>query len=192
MASSGAVDPAGGNYHNPGSNRSKHSLRSSIRDACEDTKLCSTAGASRDLCHGYPVPDRQDIARVTPVTFPAIATAMVLLSFIAKVSICALYARVFVDPKFRRKVRFVLYFFTGHFVLYLFLAALQCVPVQSVWDRTIEGRCLNLFAISYTGAAGSILEDILLIIMPIPELMKLQLGRQKKLALGFMFAVGSL
>ncbi|CCF44076.1 integral membrane protein [Colletotrichum higginsianum] len=116
----------------------------------------------------------------------------VLLLFIAKVSICALYARVFVDPKFRRKVRFVLYFFTGHFVLYLFLAALQCVPVQSVWDRTIEGRCLNLFAISYTGAAGSILEDILLIIMPIPELMKLQLGRQKKLALGFMFAVGSL
>lgn len=113
-------------------------------------------------------------------------------SFIAKVSICALYARVFVDPKFRRKVRFVLYFLTGHFVLYLFLAALQCVPVQSVWDRTIDGHCLNLFAISYTGAAGSILEDILLIIMPIPELMKLQLGRQKKLALGFMFAVGSL
>ncbi|CCF35247.1 hypothetical protein CH063_07076 [Colletotrichum higginsianum] len=84
MASSGAVDPAGGNYHNPGSNRSKHSLRSSIRDACEDTKLCSTAGASRDLCHGYPVPDRQDIARVTPVTFPAIATAMVLLRFVSR------------------------------------------------------------------------------------------------------------
>ncbi|WQF80670.1 hypothetical protein CDEST_05684 [Colletotrichum destructivum] len=112
-------------------------------------------------------------------------------SFIAKVSICALYARVFVDPKFRRKVQFVLYFLTFHLVLYTFLVALQCVPVQSVWDRTIEGRCLNLFAISYTGAAGTILEDILLIIMPIPELMKLKLGRQKKFALGFLFAVGS-
>ncbi|KAJ0161790.1 hypothetical protein CTA2_5596 [Colletotrichum tanaceti] len=115
---------------------------------------------------------------------------VVMLS-VAKVSICALYARVFVDPKFRRNVRFVLYFFVAHFLLYGGLVSLQCMPVRAAWDRSVNGRCLNLFAIGYTGAATVILEDLVLIAMPIPELMKLQLSLQKKLALGFMLAVGS-
>nr|XP_036589603.1 uncharacterized protein CTRU02_00357 [Colletotrichum truncatum]KAF6801608.1 integral membrane protein [Colletotrichum truncatum] len=61
----------------------------------------------------------------------------------------------------------------------------------SIWDRSIEGQCLNISAIGYAGAACSILEDVVLFVIPIPELLKLQLSRKKKIALVFMFSVAS-
>ncbi|WYZ42299.1 hypothetical protein EsH8_V_001194 [Colletotrichum jinshuiense] len=76
-------------------------------------------------------------------------------------------------------------------LVYFFIIVFQCLPVQAIWDRSINGRCLDLLAISYTGATGAILQDVILVIMPIPELMKLQLSRKKRLSLVFIFGLGS-
>ncbi|KAJ0303266.1 hypothetical protein COL5a_005963 [Colletotrichum fioriniae] len=116
----------------------------------------------------------------------------IFVQVFAKASIACFYSRVFTNQKFRLAVKFFMVFLFVHGFMFLLLMVFQCLPIESIWDRSIQGRCLNVSAISYGGAACSILEDIVLIVIPIPELMKLQLGKKKRTALVCMFAIGSL
>ena len=59
-------------------------------------------------------------------------------------------------------------------------------------DRNLEGRCLNLTTVGWAGGAFSIAEDVFLLVLPIPELWKLQMGRKKKFGLFLLFSLGSL
>ncbi|KAK1633934.1 hypothetical protein BDP81DRAFT_379221 [Colletotrichum phormii] len=115
----------------------------------------------------------------------------VFIQVFAKASIACFYSRVFTNRKFRLAVKFYMVFLFSHGFMFLLLTVFQCLPIQSIWNRSIQGHCLNMSAISYAGAACSIIEDIILIVIPIPELMKLQLGKKKRLALVCMFAIGS-
>ncbi|KAJ0309499.1 uncharacterized protein N0V96_003078 [Colletotrichum fioriniae] len=109
----------------------------------------------------------------------------------AKISIACFYYRVFTGKTFRLKTNIFLIFLTTRSLLFLLLIIFQCTPIQSIWNRAIPSQCLNISAISYGGAACSILEDIVLIALPVPELMRLQLDKKKKAALFGMFALGS-
>lgn len=126
-------------------------------------------------------------------TLTRVSPSILTCSISAKASICCFCARVFTN---NRRVRFVTMGFMTilltHGLMFLFLVAFQCLPVQSIWDRSMEGRCLDLNALGYAGASVNILEDVLLFVMPVPELMKLQLSTKKRLALVFMFSVASL
>lgn len=105
---------------------------------------------------------------------------------------CAFYYRVFSNPRFRLVAKFFFVFMIGHAAIYFFVVVFQCLPVEAIWDRSVKGHCLNISVIGYTGAGLTILEDVVLVLMPIPELMKLKLGVQKKLGLVLMFTMGSL
>ncbi|KAL6401424.1 hypothetical protein AUP68_15294 [Ilyonectria robusta] len=116
----------------------------------------------------------------------------ILIQVSAKGSILALYSRLFSNRNFRMQVWAVAVFLLSHSLVFVGLVIFQCTPISSIWNRNLDGKCLNLTAIGYAGAAFSIVEDIVLLIMPIPELLKLQLGTRKKAALLFMFSIGSL
>ncbi|KXH33044.1 hypothetical protein CSIM01_05179 [Colletotrichum simmondsii] len=109
----------------------------------------------------------------------------------AKISIACFYYRVFTGKTFRLKINIFLIFLTTRSLMFLLLVIFQCTPIQSIWNRAIPSQCLNLSAISSGGAACSILEDIVLIVLPVPELLRLQLDKKKKAALFGMFALGS-
>lgn len=79
-----------------------------------------------------------------------------------------------------------------HGLIFFFLIVFQCIPLAMIWNKSVKGRCLNITAIGYTAAIIGIMEDIVLLIMPIPILLQLQLGLKKKLGLVFMFSLGSL
>ncbi|KAH8663247.1 hypothetical protein BGZ61DRAFT_462788 [Ilyonectria robusta] len=115
----------------------------------------------------------------------------ILIQVSAKGSILALYSRLFSNRNFRMQVWAVAVFLLSHSLVFVGLVIFQCTPISSIWNRNLDGKCLNLTAIGYAGAAFSIVEDIVLLIMPIPELLKLQLGTRKKAALLFMFSIGS-
>jgi hypothetical protein len=81
----------------------------------------------------------------------------------------------------------------AHTISFLFAVAFQCVPVPSFWDPFIvKKHCINLSVLIYMGGALSIFEDIVIMLLPIYELKGLNLGLRKKVALAFMFALGSL
>lgn len=51
---------------------------------------------------------------------------------------------------------------------------------------------MDLNRLAYANSAMSIIQDLLIVILPLPVLVKLNMGRKKKIGVGFMFAVGSL
>ncbi|KAK1979116.1 hypothetical protein LZ30DRAFT_190010 [Colletotrichum cereale] len=108
----------------------------------------------------------------------------------AKVSLSAFYCRVFMNQTFLFTNYLLISLYLVKGVLFLFLIVFQCLPIQAVWDLSIDGHCLDTSIISYSAAAVTIAEDIVLLVVPIPELLKLQLGPRKKFALIFMFGFG--
>ncbi|WDK10328.1 CFEM domain-containing protein [Colletotrichum graminicola] len=109
----------------------------------------------------------------------------------AKISICAMYLRILVDRWSRIAVIGLIASLIVQTILFFFLVAFQCTPVQSIWDRSVPGFCLNIQAISYAGAAFTITYDCIFIVLPLPQLLKLNIPMRKKLALALLLTLGS-
>jgi hypothetical protein len=74
----------------------------------------------------------------------------------------------------------------------IFLNTFMCWPIASFWDATIKGTCILNKSSFYVGAAGNILTDILIMVLPIPVLRSLKLGRRQKWILISVFCLGIL
>ncbi|RFU32958.1 hypothetical protein B7463_g3387, partial [Scytalidium lignicola] len=82
-------------------------------------------------------------------------------------------------------------FIISHATSFIFAIIFQCHPIDSIWDRSIKGKCINLEVVGFAGAAASIFEDVVILILPVSELNSINLGAKKKLSLVFMFSIGS-
>ncbi|RBR13617.1 hypothetical protein FVER53590_08582 [Fusarium verticillioides] len=72
----------------------------------------------------------------------------------------------------------------------IFLNTFMCWPIASFWDVTIKGTCILNKSSFYVSAAGNILTDILIMVLPIPVLRSLKLGRRQKWILMSVFCLG--
>ncbi|KAK4502961.1 hypothetical protein PRZ48_006388 [Zasmidium cellare] len=82
------------------------------------------------------------------------------------------------------------------FVSFEFATIFQCIPVSYNWtsvvDRTATGSCTDRLAQVYTAAAFNIFFDVLVLLLPVPSLLKLNISWMKKLGVGIVFMVGIL
>ncbi|KAH8901235.1 hypothetical protein GQ53DRAFT_674412 [Thozetella sp. PMI_491] len=110
----------------------------------------------------------------------------------AKVAILVLYGRVFNRTRwFKLAIRAGIIFMFGHGAIFIMVIIFQCTPVAAVWDRSLAGKCLNVNAVGYVGAVLAVVEDIVLIVLPMPELWKLQLEGRKRVSIAIMFGAAS-
>jgi hypothetical protein len=116
----------------------------------------------------------------------------VLVQNVAKISIILLFLRIFPDERFRLYTKIALAWMICHLVGFFIAVTCQCIPISAIWDLSVHGKCVNSTAIVYAGAGFSIFEDIVIILLPVRELKNLNLSTQKKVAVIFMFALGSL
>ena len=119
----------------------------------------------------------------------------VLVQVFAKVAILSLYYRLFgIQSKwFRWFVRGSIAFMFVHGVIYFLLVMFQCVPIEAVWNKLIDGKCLEVnYGIALSGACMSIAEDVIILVLPIPQLWKLQMSLKKKIGIMLLLSVGSL
>lgn len=81
-----------------------------------------------------------------------------------------------------------------HGLVFFLLVIFQCWPVRAIWDKTItDAKCLPVStAIGFTGAGLSIVEDFIILLLPLPLVWKLQMGTKKKAGVMFLISVGSL
>ncbi|KAK1981120.1 hypothetical protein LZ30DRAFT_658100 [Colletotrichum cereale] len=130
---------------------------------------------------------------VKPILQLFYATQMfyVMKQVTAKVSICAMYLRIFVARWSRIAVIGIIVSLVVQHFLFFFMVLFQCTPIQSIWDRSIPGSCLNITAIGYAGAALTITYDFILIVLPLPQLLKLNISMRKKLVPIFLLTLGS-
>ncbi|MCJ1433258.1 hypothetical protein MMC27_002617 [Xylographa pallens] len=77
----------------------------------------------------------------------------------------------------------------------LFGSIFSCNPTNAFWDFELQGTpgvsCINFQAFYISVAVPNLLTDVLILAMPIRQVWKLQLDRRSKVALTFIFLLGS-
>jgi hypothetical protein len=62
--------------------------------------------------------------------------------------------------------------------------------IGGAWDKTIDFQCINLNALAYATGGIFVVQDLAILILPIPQCLKLQMGRRQKANVLFMFGIG--
>ncbi|KAF4628473.1 hypothetical protein G7Y89_g9676 [Cudoniella acicularis] len=115
----------------------------------------------------------------------------VIIVFLAKLSVLFFYLRIFPGSRFRLITKIAIVAVSCTLISFVFAVAFQCIPVRAVWDLSVNGKCIGLNGMVFAGGAIAIFEDIVIILLPIPQLKSLQLSLRKRIALILMFALGS-
>ena len=112
-----------------------------------------------------------------------------------KISILLFYLKVFPQRYFRMCTWVFVGLNVAYALAYIFLLTFQCDPIPGAWmkwDGEYEARCISINIIGWTAAAINILLDLAVIILPLPELLRLSMSPKKKMQIVSMFAVGFL
>ncbi|OLN86240.1 hypothetical protein CCHL11_04143 [Colletotrichum chlorophyti] len=107
-----------------------------------------------------------------------------------KLSLLLMYYRIFHIPFFKKMTWAVSIFVFAWVICITFLFIFICVPVQKLWYPDIPGRCINQVATWIANAASTIFTDLLILLLPLPQVWKLQLRNAEKIALTFAFGLG--
>ena len=81
----------------------------------------------------------------------------------------------------------------GYTISIFFSLIFACNPIAKSWDVTIlEGSCVDRPALYIATAVLGVATDVILLALPIPMVLGLQMPKMQKVGLLFMFAIGSL
>ncbi len=114
--------------------------------------------------------------------------------FCVKTSIILFNASIFQTPKFRLVSQIVwctsLVWMIGTFIGTI----VQCSPPSFFWDKSQSGACIpnTLLTIGLTSGIISCVGDVIILLMPLPILVKLNMARRTKIGLMVVFVLGLL
>lgn len=74
----------------------------------------------------------------------------------------------------------------------VFVGIFICTPIQGFWNTSIESKCIPNIPQWYINAAGNIITDVAVFLLPLPALWKLTLPKQQKMLLLGIFCLGFL
>ncbi|RGP73804.1 hypothetical protein FSPOR_1498 [Fusarium sporotrichioides] len=122
---------------------------------------------------------------VVPILY-AVCTAF------SKMALALFYRKLSPQRWWRWSVYGVLFLVAGYNLTITLVILFGCVPFEKSWDHTmLEGTCVNRPAV-YTCTAGlGILSDLILLVMPLPMVLRSQIPRRQKAGLVVLFAIGS-
>ncbi|CAF3511597.1 unnamed protein product [Fusarium graminearum] len=108
-----------------------------------------------------------------------------------KLSIAFQCFRIFITAKARCLFIGLIVYFAVYGALCLMLTVFTCYPVAKYWDNSIPGKCLDNRALRYAFAGINIVNDITLLVAPMPFLRSLQIAWRIKVVLMGVFAAGA-
>ncbi|KAL4911449.1 hypothetical protein BDW74DRAFT_142929 [Aspergillus multicolor] len=112
---------------------------------------------------------------------------------LTKCSMLLLYLRLFPARQIQIATKIALLLTASWAIAMLLANVFACQPFNYMWlrwDEEHEGRCVNHEAVMAIHSILNIVFDVLIITLPMPTLLKLNMSRRKKLGVIFMFAVG--
>jgi hypothetical protein len=78
-------------------------------------------------------------------------------------------------------------------VTFVFVTVFQCIPVKNTFQLVPkDGYCINLGAATWAHSGLTVLQDFVVLVLPIMEVIALQMSLRKKLGVSFIFILGSL
>ncbi|PYH47634.1 uncharacterized protein BP01DRAFT_390152 [Aspergillus saccharolyticus JOP 1030-1] len=107
-----------------------------------------------------------------------------------KLSILLMYYRIFHFPYFKRWAYIIGTFIICWVICITFLFIFICVPVQKLWYPSLPGHCISQVGTWIANATSTITTDLVILLLPLPQVWKLQLRLSEKLALTIAFGLG--
>ncbi|KAI5367842.1 hypothetical protein Slin15195_G029750 [Septoria linicola] len=115
------------------------------------------------------------------------------LMALAKFSLLLFYRRLSPEAWFKWMLWTTVIFVIGYSAALFFALIFACTPLQVNWDITItSGTCANKGGMYLATAGLNAATDVLLLVIPIPMVLKLHVPLSQKIGLVAMFSVGSL
>ncbi|KAI3317895.1 hypothetical protein HD806DRAFT_355400 [Xylariaceae sp. AK1471] len=112
---------------------------------------------------------------------------------IEKTTILLLYLRLF---RIHRWFRFTTYFLIAYIWLWgiseVLVAIFQCQPIAYQWNKALDGSCIDQLGYYRWVSVPNVVHDVFMLIIPIPVVWNLQVELRQKLALTFVFLIGSI
>lgn len=110
----------------------------------------------------------------------------------SKISVLLLYYRVFRFGYLKSAAYAIGALVVLLAVVSTFLTGFLCVPLSKVWDDSLPGHCLSQQNLRIFNSASTIVTDIIILCLPMPQIWKLQLRKAQKTCLTCLFALGFL
>ncbi|RKL34114.1 hypothetical protein BFJ72_g9601 [Fusarium proliferatum] len=116
--------------------------------------------------------------------------------FTTKVSILLFYRRLFSRGGFSFKIAFWFgsFLVASYPVIFLFTMILGCTPISHYWTqfKGTEGTCIDVGQFFVILAIINLFTNVIVLLIPVPEVLKLQMSREKKGAVFGILALGGL
>lgn len=112
-----------------------------------------------------------------------------------KLSILLSYLRIFQSYEFKRLVYIIAAVNIAYGIAAIVTYIFQCHPISRAWTQQLSSSdygCINVQDFIYIISALNILLDIVVIAIPVPQVLRLQLTPVKKMQVLMMFCVGIL
>ena len=113
-----------------------------------------------------------------------------------KLSILLFYRRLFERGSLWFKIRlgFAAFFTIGYLLSIWGAAAALCQPTRYFWTQFIgeTGTCLDINATFLSLTVLNLVADLLVLVVPIPEILALQMSPKKKIGVVAVMALGGL
>ncbi|KAF3904409.1 hypothetical protein ABW21_db0204374 [Orbilia brochopaga] len=113
-----------------------------------------------------------------------------------KISILAFYHQISAAKTYRIIIYVSMAAVVIYSIIMIFINAWECPKISDAWSAEIllqgSGSCRNLHPLYFVQASFNIFSDIWILLLPIPVLLRLQMRRNKRIALIGIFSVGSI
>ncbi|KAI1857934.1 hypothetical protein JX265_010964 [Neoarthrinium moseri] len=113
---------------------------------------------------------------------------------LCKIAILCFFLRIFPNRWFRYTVFGTISFVALSALIFIFLQIFQCLPVYYNWEgwkgNFGDHRCINVNTLTYSAALIAILQDVIILILPLPLLIGLNTSWRKKVGIILMFSLG--
>ncbi|KAI3343482.1 hypothetical protein F4824DRAFT_507307 [Ustulina deusta] len=107
-----------------------------------------------------------------------------------KLSITALYRQLFPTRFMLFSTTLLAIFVTLWGIAVVLVSIFSCNPIHGFWDLDVPSKCVDSKWFFVGNAIPNILADVFLLILPMHDVWKLQLGRGSKIAVSGIFALG--
>jgi hypothetical protein len=149
-----------------------------------------TSDASLEIRYGLGEPPEPELLTPFIQATTASVISYTVCHLAVKLSITLLYLRILINRAAKRLLIGLVIYFSVYGTLCLLLTIMTCWPIERYWDNSVPGRCLDNRTLRYAFAAINIVNDIALLIAPMPWLKSLQMPRRTKFLVIGLFAIG--
>ncbi|KAF2727388.1 hypothetical protein EJ04DRAFT_582063 [Polyplosphaeria fusca] len=109
---------------------------------------------------------------------------------LTKFALIFLCIRVFGPSTWRFACYAVLTFVSVYTFWAIANSIVPCYPIERYWDKSVAGWCFPNAVLWFVNASLNIFTDLLVVVLPIPGIIRLQLPRKQKIGVSLVFALG--